>query len=197
MLAALIIEAVVMGMMDVAEMRRLARVQRFDFWVAVAAILGTLAFGVLAGVVIGIALSLLWLVAVTTRPAMPLLGREPGPGVPRARGAPRGRDSSRESRCSGSTEGSSSPPPTPSTTGSATVIGQRRTSTASCSTAPAINFVDSQGAATLSEIIRIAEESGVDLRLAAVVPPYAGCSSGTAWSSGSGPTGSTATSTAP
>ena len=60
-LAALIIEAVVMGMMDVPEMRRLARVQRFDFWVAVAAIVGTLVFGVLAGVVIGIGLSLLWL----------------------------------------------------------------------------------------------------------------------------------------
>ena len=29
-----------MGMMDVPEMRRLARVQRFDFWIAVAAIVG-------------------------------------------------------------------------------------------------------------------------------------------------------------
>ena len=67
-LAALIIEAVVMGMMDLPELRRLARVQRFDFWVAVTAIVGTLAFGVLAGVVFGVGLSLLWLVAVTTRP---------------------------------------------------------------------------------------------------------------------------------
>ena len=41
-LAALIIEAVVMGMMDVPEMRRLAKVQRFDFWIAIAAIMGTL-----------------------------------------------------------------------------------------------------------------------------------------------------------
>ena len=53
-LAALIIEAVVMGMIDLPEMRRLARVQRFDFWIAVAAIVGTLVFGVLTGVVIGI-----------------------------------------------------------------------------------------------------------------------------------------------
>jgi MFS superfamily sulfate permease-like transporter len=52
-LAALIIEAVVMGMMDVPEMRRLARVQRFDFWIAVAAIAATLLVGVLAGVIIG------------------------------------------------------------------------------------------------------------------------------------------------
>ena len=36
-LAALIIEAVVMGMMDVPEMRRLFRVKRFDFWIAVVA----------------------------------------------------------------------------------------------------------------------------------------------------------------
>src|SRR3954452_13573774 len=80
-LAALIIEAVVMGMMDLPEMRRLARVQRFDFWIAVAAITGTLVFGVLAGVMIGIGLSLLWLISVATRPRMPLLGRQPGTQV--------------------------------------------------------------------------------------------------------------------
>ena len=80
-LAALIIEAVVMGMMDLPEMRRLARVQRVDFWIAMAAIAGTLVFGVLTGVMIGIGLSLLWLVSVATRPAMPLLGREPGTQV--------------------------------------------------------------------------------------------------------------------
>ena len=80
-LAALIIEAVVMGMMDLPEMRRLARVQRFDFWIAMAAIAGTLVFGVLAGVMIGIGLSLLWLISVATRPPMPLLGREPGTQV--------------------------------------------------------------------------------------------------------------------
>ena len=80
-LAALIIEAVVMGMMNVPEMRRLARVQRFDFWIAVAAIVGTLVFGVLAGVMIGIGLSLIWLIAVATHPQMPVLGREPGTQV--------------------------------------------------------------------------------------------------------------------
>ena len=80
-LAALIIEAVVMGMMNVPEMRRLARVQRFDFWIAVAAIVGTLIFGVLAGVIIGIGLSLIWLVGVATHPEMPSLGRERGTQV--------------------------------------------------------------------------------------------------------------------
>ena len=80
-LGAVIIEAVVMGMMDVPEMRRLARVQRFDFWIAVAAIAATLLVGVLAGVMVGIGLSLLWLISVATRPPMPLLGREPGTQV--------------------------------------------------------------------------------------------------------------------
>jgi anti-anti-sigma factor len=80
-LGALIIEAVVMGMMNFPEMRRIYRVQKFDFWVAIAAIIGTLAFGVLAGVIIGIGLSLLWLVAVATHPRMAVLGREAGTQV--------------------------------------------------------------------------------------------------------------------
>ena len=80
-LGALIIEAVVMGMMNLPEMRRIYRVQKFDFWVAIAAIIGTLAFGVLAGVIIGIGLSLLWLVAVATHPRMAVLGRQPGTQV--------------------------------------------------------------------------------------------------------------------
>ena len=87
-LAAIIIDAVVFGMIDVAELRRLYRVTRFDFWIAVAAIVGVLSFGVLAGVVIGVVLSLGWLIYVATRPAMPLLGREPQhASVPRTRRA--------------------------------------------------------------------------------------------------------------
>src|SRR3954463_2767503 len=76
-LAAIIIDAVVFGMIDVPELRRLYRVTRFDFWIAIAAVVGVLSAGVLAGVVVGVALSLGWLVYVATRPAMPLLGREP------------------------------------------------------------------------------------------------------------------------
>jgi SulP family sulfate permease len=77
-LAAIIIEAVVMGMMDVSEMRRLYRVNRADFWIAIAAILGVLAAGVLAGVVIGVGLSLGLLIYVSAIPHMPELGRRPG-----------------------------------------------------------------------------------------------------------------------
>ena len=80
-LAAIIIDAVVFGMIDIPELRRLYRVKRFDFWIAAAAILAVLSAGVLAGVVIGIALSLVWLVYVATRPGMPVLGREPGTQV--------------------------------------------------------------------------------------------------------------------
>ena len=80
-LGAVIIEAVVMGMMDLPEMRRLARVKPFDFWIAVAALVGALLFGVLAGVMIGVGLSIVWLVSVATRPRMPLLGREQGTDV--------------------------------------------------------------------------------------------------------------------
>jgi SulP family sulfate permease len=80
-LGAVIIDAVVFGMIDVTELRRLHRVTRFDFWVAVAAIIGVLSAGVLAGVVIGVVLSLSWLTYVATRPPMPLLGRESGTQV--------------------------------------------------------------------------------------------------------------------
>ncbi len=77
-LAAIIIDAVVFGMMDVAEVRRLWRVSRVDFWISIAAILGVLTSGVLAGVVIGMVLSLGWLVYVNASPATPELGRRPG-----------------------------------------------------------------------------------------------------------------------
>jgi high affinity sulfate transporter 1 len=77
-LAAIIIDAVVFGMMDVREMRRLWRVTRSDFWIAIAAILGVLTGGVLAGVIIGIVLSLGWLVWVNATPSAHELGRRPG-----------------------------------------------------------------------------------------------------------------------
>jgi sulfate permease, SulP family len=80
-LGAVIIEAVVSGMMDVPELRRLRRVKGVDFWIAVAAIVGVISVGILAGIVIGVLLSVGWLVYVTTTPAMPTLGRAPGTTV--------------------------------------------------------------------------------------------------------------------
>jgi high affinity sulfate transporter 1 len=80
-LGAVIIDAVVFGMIDLGELRRLYRVTRFDFWIAIAAIIGVLTAGVLFGVVIGVFLSLGWLIYVATRPTMPMLGHEVGTAV--------------------------------------------------------------------------------------------------------------------
>ena len=77
-LGAIVIEAVVMGMMDVGEMRRIYRVKPIEFLAALAALLGVMTFGILQGVVIGVALSLIWLVAVSALPYIPELGRKPG-----------------------------------------------------------------------------------------------------------------------
>ncbi len=77
-LGAVIIEAVTMGMMDVAEMRRLFRVKRYEFAAALAALLGVMTFGILQGVLIGVGISMIWLVAVSALPYIPELGRKPG-----------------------------------------------------------------------------------------------------------------------
>jgi SulP family sulfate permease len=156
-LAALIIEAVVMGMMNVPEMRRLARVQRFDFWIAIAAILGTLLFGVLAGVVIGIGLSLLWLISVATHPKMPILAREPGTQVFREHadhldgGLFFATSDALEDRIRELIHS------TPELKG--IVLDCK-----------GIDFIDSQGSAKLGDVVHLAKESGITLRLAGVKP---------------------------
>lgn len=75
-LSALIIQAVVSGMMNVPELKRLYRVMRADFWIAMAALVGVLGAGVLAGVVIGVFLSLGYLIHLSATPNMPRLGRK-------------------------------------------------------------------------------------------------------------------------
>jgi high affinity sulfate transporter 1 len=77
-LAAIIIQAVVSGMMDVPQMRRLYRVLRTDFWIAMIALVSVLTAGVLAGVVVGVFLSLGYLIYVSASPDLPELGRKPG-----------------------------------------------------------------------------------------------------------------------
>ena len=168
-LSALIIEAVVMGMMDVGEMRRLRRVSRADFWVAAAAILGTLVFGILAGVVIGIALSLVWLVYVVTHPLVSTLGREPGTQVFRD------LDTHPEDETTPGTVVLRMDGGVFFATADAFVDQVRVAMTAPSVGSvvlhfAGVNFMDSQGAATVSEMIRMAEESNVELRLAAVRP---------------------------
>jgi len=52
-----------------------------DFWIAVAAIFGVLGAGVLAGVLIGVVLSIGWLVYISASPNIPVLGRKQGTQV--------------------------------------------------------------------------------------------------------------------
>jgi high affinity sulfate transporter 1 len=170
-LAALIIEAVVMGMMDVPEMRRLARVQRFDFWIAVAAIAATLVVGVLAGVIIGIGLSLIWLIFVATHPPMPVLAREPGTQVFRELDEHPG-----DQQFAGVTvlrlDGGLF-----FATADALEDRVREValsapgSTAIVLDCGGMDFIDSQGSAKMSEILNLTEQAGVTLRLARLKPP--------------------------
>lgn len=169
-LGALIIDAVVFGMIDLAELRRLHRVARFDFWVAVAAIIGVLSAGVLAGVVIGVALSLAWLIYVATRPPMPLLGREPDtqvfrdldenpgdetfPGISIVRldgGLFFATADALEDRVR-------------------TLLEEHVHSSALVLDLEGVDFVDSQGATKLTDLHDMAKAEGVTLRLARVKP---------------------------
>ncbi len=171
-LAAVIIDAVLFGMIDLPELRRLRRVARVDFWIAVAAILGVLSAGVLAGVAVGVALSLGWLVYVAATPQMPVLAREPGTGVYR--------------ELDEYPDGQTVPG----------IVVMRLDSGLFFATAEAldarvreviaageprveaivlnlegVDFIDSQGAAKLTELHEVARAEGVTLRLARVKPP--------------------------
>ena len=170
-LAAIIIDAVVFGMIDLPEMRRLYRVTRFDFWIAVAAIVGVLSFGVLAGVLIGVVLSLGWLIYVATRPAMPLLGRQ------------------RETHVFRELDEQEDDETFPGIAvvrldaglffATAEALEDRVRNLVDTATPPlralvldleGVNFIDSQGAAKLIEIHELTETQGIVLRLARVKP---------------------------
>jgi len=135
-----------------------------------AAIAGTLVFGVLAGVMIGIGLSLLWLISVATGPPKPLLARKPGtqvfreleehpsdeqfPGVVILRldgglffaTSDALEDRVREVALS-----------TPGITG--IVLD-----------CEGIDFIDSQGSAKMGEILELTRQADINLRLARVKP---------------------------
>lgn len=166
-LGALIIDAVVFGMMNVKGMRRLHRVARVDFWIAIAAIVGVVLAGVLAGVVIGVILSLGWLIYVSAMPKMPVLGHERGtqvwhglddypdsttyPGLVVVRfdaglffaSADALEDRLRELRLSAEVD--------------------PHTVVIDCE---GINFIDSQGSGTIAEIVEITGSQGIEIRLA-------------------------------
>jgi len=171
-LAALIIDAVVFGMMDVKEMRRLRKVARVDFWIAIAAILAVLTAGVLAGVIIGVILSLGWLVYISATPEMPVLGRQPDSQVFRSielypdgetypgllvirfdAGLFFASSDALEDRLRELAQGAETPYDT-------IVVSFE-----------GIDFVDSQGSAKLAEILELADTYGAQIRLARVKPP--------------------------
>ena len=169
-LGAVIIDAVVFGMIDVAELRRLHRVTRFDFWVAVAAIVGVLSVGVLAGVVVGVVLSLIWLVYVATRPPMPLLGREPGTQVFRELDEHPGDETFpgvAVLRLDGGLFFATAEALENRIRALAEEGGPLRTIVLDLE---GVNFIDSQGSAKLSELHELTEASSVVLRLARVKP---------------------------
>ncbi len=173
-LAAIIIDAVVFGMIDVRELRRLYRVKRFDFWIAVMTVIAVLSAGVLTGVIIGIALSLVWLVYVATSPGMPALGREQGTQVFRDVAENPGDETFpgvAVVRLDGGLFFAT-----------ADALEERVRSLVLDGEGPVravvldlegVDFVDSQGAAKLAEILEFAESSEVELRLARVKPSVA------------------------
>jgi MFS superfamily sulfate permease-like transporter len=76
-LAAIVLVAV-RGLFNVAALRHLWRVSRFEFWIAVVALLGVLLLGILKGVLLAVVVSLLMLLATAARPHVAFLGRIPG-----------------------------------------------------------------------------------------------------------------------
>ena len=171
-LAAVIIDAVVFGMIDIGELKRLHRVARVDFWIAAAAIVGVLSSGVLAGVVIGVVLSLGWLVYVTTSPQLPALGRQPGTQVFRELDENPGDETFSGIAVLRLDSGLFF--------ATAEALDERIRAVIEDSEPKlhglvldleGVDFIDSQGAAKLAEIHDVAAAEGVVLRLARVKPP--------------------------
>ena len=76
-LAAIVLVAVA-GMINVRELLHLRRVSRFDFRVALVAVAGVLAFGILNGVLLASLASIVALLRRASNPATAVLGRFPG-----------------------------------------------------------------------------------------------------------------------
>jgi sulfate permease, SulP family len=79
-LAAIIMTAV-LGLIDVAEVRRLYRVSRPDLGLLLITFTATLTLGIQMGIAVGIAASLAWFVFQANRPHVAVLGRLPGTTV--------------------------------------------------------------------------------------------------------------------
>jgi high affinity sulfate transporter 1 len=76
-LASIVLVAV-RGLVDVAALRRYWRLSRFEFRIALVALVGVLLLGILKGVLLAVVVSLLMLLAAAARPHIAFLGRIPG-----------------------------------------------------------------------------------------------------------------------
>jgi sulfate permease, SulP family len=76
-LAAIVLVAV-RGLLDVAALRHLWRVSRFEFSISMVALVGVLLLGILKGVLVAVVVSLLMLITTASRPRVAFLGRIPG-----------------------------------------------------------------------------------------------------------------------
>lgn len=169
-LGALIIEAVVSGMMDVPEMRRLFRVKKVDFWIAIVALLATLVFGVLAGVIIGIGLSLVWLVSVATHPQIPSLGRERGTQVFRETDTNPGDEILPDVAVIRFDGGLFFATADALEDHLRDVIQANPDLTGIVLDCGGVNFIDAQGAAALADVVTLTRDAGVQLRLTRLKP---------------------------
>jgi SulP family sulfate permease len=76
-LAAIVLVAV-KGLINIPELRRVWRLSRMEFWVAMAAFAGVLLLGILKGVLLAAAVSMLLLIHRVAHPHVARLGRVPG-----------------------------------------------------------------------------------------------------------------------
>jgi high affinity sulfate transporter 1 len=76
-LAAIVLVAV-KGLIDIPALRHLWRVSRFEFTIAMVALVGVLVLGILKGVLLAVIVSLVVLLAAAARPHVAFLGRIPG-----------------------------------------------------------------------------------------------------------------------
>jgi anti-anti-sigma factor len=124
---------------------------------------------VLAGVVIGVALSLGWLIYVATQPPMPVLGREPGTHVFRDL-----VENPADETFPGITvlrlDGGLFFATAEALEERVRELAEDGGDHALVLDLEGVNFVDSQGAAKLAELHRLGEADGVTLRLARVKP---------------------------
>ncbi len=76
-LASIVMVAII-GLFDIKEMKKLFRVNRFDFVIAMTALISVIVFGILNGVLIGALFSLTLIIHRVSNPHVAFLGRIPG-----------------------------------------------------------------------------------------------------------------------